>query len=202
MTAARMVGFEMKRSLLYDCGWISLVVGICVAISLAFAFRALRPSLLAVVPLVYAYLGMLGGVAFSQWMGWEYSLNFVNLIMFPLLLGSGIDVGIYMVYEARSARRPRVSDLMSHTGRSVLCCTLTTLVGFGSFFWSSYTGLISLGTAAFYGYTGALFGALVVLPALLGLWYEREQHERAAAPAKQPAGAESPVGAGPQTALH
>jgi len=174
VTAARMVGFEMKRSLLQDCGWISLVVGLSVAVSLGVAFRCLRTSLLAMVPLVYAYLAMLGGVTLSQLMHWDFSLNFVNLIMFPLLLGSGIDVGIYMVYEARSARRPGIAELMSHTGRSVLCCTLTTLIGFGSFFWSNYSGLISLGVAALYGYTGALFGALVVLPAFLGLWRDRE----------------------------
>jgi predicted RND superfamily exporter protein len=67
----------------------------------------------------------------------------------------------------------------------VLCCTLTTLVGFGSFFWSNYSGLISLGVAAIYGYTGALFGALVVLPAFLGLWREREE-AHAAHPAPAP----------------
>jgi predicted RND superfamily exporter protein len=53
--------------------------------------------------------------------------------------------------------------------------TLTTLVGFGSFFWSSYTGLISLGAAAIFGYIGALFGALVVLPALLGLLMRKNE---------------------------
>ena len=170
ITAARMVGSEMKESLLYDCGWISLLVGICVLIALGVAFRSPYTSMLAMVPLVYAYTAMLAGVSFAQWMGWEFSLNFVNLIMFPLLLGSGIDVGIYMVYEAISPRRPSIAELMSDTGRSVLCCTLTTLVGFGSFFWSSYTGLISLGIAAIFGYSGALLGALVVLPAIIALF--------------------------------
>ena len=74
-------------------------------------------------------------------------------------------------------------ELMSDTGRSVLCCTLTTLVGYGSFFWSSYTGLISLGTAAIFGYTGALFGALIVLPAVLGLMRKPAPVVSGAAPA-------------------
>jgi uncharacterized protein len=174
LTAARMVGFEMKESLLRDCGWISLLVSISVAIALGIAFRSLYTSLLAVIPLLYAYLALLAGVTLCTRMGWDFSLNFVNLIMFPLLLGSGIDVGIYLVCEAVSPRRPRIAELMSDTGRSVLCCTLTTLVGYGSFFWSSYTGLISLGIAAIFGYTGALFGALIVLPALLSVLRSRE----------------------------
>jgi uncharacterized protein len=169
VTAARMVGLEMKDSLMRDCSWISLIVAICVALALATAFRSVTKSFLAIIPLLYAYAALLAGVTLSDYMNWGFSLNFVNLIMFPLLLGSGIDVGIYMVYEALSSRRPTVTELMADTGRSVLCCTLTTLVGFGSFFWSSYTGLISLGAAAIFGYVGALFGALVVLPALLGM---------------------------------
>lgn len=183
LTAARMVGFEMKESLLSDCSWISLLVGISVAIALGIAFRSLYTSLLAVIPLLFAYLALLAGVTLCTRMGWDFSLNFVNLIMFPLLLGSGIDVGIYMVCEAVSPRRPPVAELMAHTGRSVLCCTLTTLVGYGSFFWSSYTGLISLGIAAIFGYTGALFGALIVLPALLGVLRSRETRRSSPRPA-------------------
>jgi len=169
MTAARMVGFEMKDSLLHDCSLISLVVGVCVVIALGLAFRSPVTSLLAMIPLLYAYLALLAGVTLCQRLGWDFSLNFVNLIMFPLLLGSGIDAGIYVMCDAISPRKPSLFELLSDTGRSVLCCTLTTLVGYGSFLWSSYTGLISLGAAALFGYTGALFGALVVLPALLGM---------------------------------
>lgn len=183
MTAARMVGFEMKDSLLHDCSWISLIVGIAVVITLSVAFRSPMTSMLAMIPLLYAFLALLAGVTFCQRMGWDFSLNFVNLIMFPLLLGSGIDVGIYMVCDSTSPRRPSMFELMSDTGRSVLCCTLTTLVGYGSFFWSSYTGLISLGTAAIFGYTGALFGALIVLPAVLGLMRKPAPVVSGAAPA-------------------
>jgi len=192
MTAARMVGFEMKDSLLHDCGWISVVVGVCVIAMLLAAFRSAKLSLVALVPLLYGYVGMLFGVALATRLGYEFSLNFVNLIMFPLLLGSGVDVGIYMVCEAWSVRRPGMYELMSDTGRSVLCCTLTTLVGYGSFFWSSYTGLVGLGVAAMFGYTGAIFGALVVLPGIIGLLRD------AKAPAAENAGAAGVVSTGQQ----
>src|SRR5260370_41468017 len=92
--------------------------------------------------------------------------------MFPLLLGSAIDYGVYLVFEADSPRRPNLRELMSHTGRSVLYCMGTTLIGFGSFVTSSYTGLISMGVASLFGYAGAIFGALVVLPALVGVLYD------------------------------
>jgi predicted RND superfamily exporter protein len=94
-------------------------------------------------------------------------LNFVNLIMFPLLLGSAVDYGVYMVVAFRT-HSPTVGELMATTGRSVLYCMGTTLIGFGSFVTSSYTGLRSMGVASLWGYAGATFGALVVLPAILG----------------------------------
>ena len=169
VTSARMVGLELKESVLHDFTWVTAAVAVSVGACLLLAFRAVAPSLLALVPMFYGYAAMLAGVALSQRMGWDFSLNFVNLIMFPLLLGSGVDGGIYTVQDWITFEQPPTARLMADTGRAVLCCILTTLVGFGSMLWSNYTGLISLGVAALCGYCGALFGSLVVLPALLGV---------------------------------
>ena len=167
LTAAKMVGFELKESTLRDCGVITLVAGGCVALSLAAALRSLRSCLIALIPLLFAYLAMLVGVPLSQLLHWDYSLNFVNLIMFPLLLGSAVDYGVYMVI-AFDEQHPPIGELMAQTGRSVLYCMATTLIGFGSFVTSSYTGLVSMGVASLWGYAGATFGALLILPAVLG----------------------------------
>jgi predicted RND superfamily exporter protein len=174
ITSPRMVGFELKDNTLRDCGLITGVVGILVSISLLLAFRSLKKMLLATIPLAYAYLGMLCGVAISQRLGWDFSLNFVNMMMFPLLLGSAIDYGVYMVFGAMSCSpdsddETAMSELMTHTGRSVFYCMGTTVIGFGSFVTSSYTGLISMGVASLWGYAGATIGSLLVLPAILGL---------------------------------
>jgi hypothetical protein len=189
-TAARMVGFELKESTLRDCTFITAAVGLCVALSLVLAFRSLGSCLLASIPLLLAYVTLLAAVPISQKLGWDFSLNFVNLMVFPLLLGSAIDYGVYMVFEASSKRRPGSAELLSHTGRSVFYCMGTTLIGFGSFVTSSYTGLVSLGVASLWGYAGALFGALVTVPAILGLLSRREEvantdMKRDAAPAVQ-----------------
>ncbi|MBI3829303.1 MAG: MMPL family transporter [Planctomycetes bacterium] len=169
VTSARMVGAELKRSLFQDFQWITVVVAGSVGLCLLAAFGSVQRSLLALIPMIFGYSAMLGGVALCQRLGYEFSLDFVNLIMFPLLLGSGVDGGIYMVFDALAPARPKPSILMADTGRAVLCCILTTLVGFGSMLTSNYTGLISMGVAALYGYSGALFGSVIVLPALLTL---------------------------------
>jgi predicted RND superfamily exporter protein len=166
-TSARMIGLELKDAVLHDFIWITLVVACAVAACMLAALGSLRQFLLALIPMVFGYAALLAGVAFSQRMGWNLSLNFVNLLLFPLLLGSGVDGGIYMVFDAFASPRPTEARLMADTGRAVMCCILTTLVGFGSMLLSNYTGLISLGAAALFGYCGALFGAVIVLPAVL-----------------------------------
>ncbi len=136
---------------------------------LSFAFRSPKKLLLAFLPLVFGFLFILAGITGAQIMGWTFSLNYVNLMIFPVLLGSGIDYGVYMVYDAYSERAPGIEAVVAETGRGVLLCGLTTLAGFGSMIFGSYTGLISFGWTALLGYTGALFGALIVLPSLMSV---------------------------------
>lgn len=167
VTAARMVGFELKNYLFKDLAWITGVVAIVVVIVMLTMYRSIWKAFLAGMPLVFGYLFLLSGVVVAQCAGWDFSLNYVNLMVFPLLLGTGIDYGIYMVSDAYSERKPGLVQLVSETGLSVFVACLTTLAGFGSMVFSNYTGLVSFGWAALLGYAGTLFGALLVLPALL-----------------------------------
>lgn len=167
MTSTRMVGFEMKHCIFRDMFWITMLVALAVTVLLMVTYRSPTRALLAALPLTFGYLFLLAGVQAAQFFDWNFALNYVNLMVFPLLLGTGIDYGIYMVSDACSERRPTVAQLVSETGLSVFVACLTTLAGFGSMIFSNYTGLVSFGWAALLGYSGALFGALVVLPSLI-----------------------------------
>ena len=167
VTAAQMVGFELKDSLILSMRWISSAVLLLVVVSMLIAFRSVPRALLAALPLLFAYLFVLGGVAGAHHADLDFALNYVNLMIFPILLGSSIDYGIYLVFDATSPRAPEVGEVLRDTGRSVLLCGLTTLAGFGSMVWGSNTGLISFGWTAICGYLGALIGALLFLPAIL-----------------------------------
>jgi predicted RND superfamily exporter protein len=155
---------------------------VVVVVVMLVMYLSAKRALLAALPLTFGYLFLLAGVQVAQLAGWDFALNYVNLMVFPLLLGTGIDYGIYMVSDAYSERRPSLAQLISETGLSVFVACLTTLAGFGSMVFSNYTGLVSFGWAALLGYSGTLFGALVVLPALLGWLGVREGGAAPAAP--------------------
>ena len=176
LTGPRMLGLELRAYIFRDMAWITALVGAAVAIVILVMYRSPLRALLALLPVTFGYRGVLGGVQAAQALGWDFSLNYVNLIIFPLLLGTGIDYGIYLVSDAFSERRPGVAQLVSETGLSVFVACLTTLAGFGSMVVSNYTGLVSFGWTSVLGYAGTLFGALVVLPALLA----RRNHEAGA----------------------
>jgi predicted exporter len=163
VVAAKLTGFELKDSTLRDCGWITAVGGAAVALLLLAVSRSPSRAALMTIPLLFGWAFMLAGVPLSAWLHWDYSLNFINLAMIPLLLGSAADYGVFMVFalDDPAANRHRVR-------RAVLFCILTTVIGFGSFVTSSFSGLRSLGVASLWGYAGASFGALILLPALLG----------------------------------
>ena len=169
VTSTRMVGFELKESLFFDTQLISVLVLVAVIALLYVSFGTPGKVALVLLPVVFSMLFLLGGVAFSTRMGWDFSLNYVNILAFPMLIGSAIDYGVYLVHDIFSSRRPDLFEVVSETGRGVLLCGLTTLAGFGSMIWASYTGLISFGWAAVLGYSGALFGALIVLPSIMSL---------------------------------
>jgi predicted RND superfamily exporter protein len=162
VVAPKLTGFELKDSTLRDCGWITALGGIAVALLLLAVSRSLIRAALMTIPLLFGWAFMLAGVPLSARLHWDYSLNFINLAMIPLLLGSAADYGVFMVFALDDpAAHPRAAR------RAVLFCVLTTVIGFGSFVTSGFSGLRSLGVASLWGYAGASFGALILLPALL-----------------------------------
>ena len=166
VTAGRFVGFELKRSVIHDMEIIFCVVALIITVLVLYPLHSLRLAVLAMIPLVFSYMFVLGGIAFATRMGWDLSLNFINLMIFPILLGSAVDYGIYMVFDNYSGRFPTVASVVEETGHSLVLCCATTLGGYGSMVVGTNSGLTSFGWVAILGYVGALFSAVVVLPVL------------------------------------
>ncbi len=166
VTAGRFVGFELKHSVIHDMEIIFCVVALIITVLVLYPLHSLRLAILAMIPLVFSYLFVLGGIAFATRMGWDLSLNFINLMIFPILLGSAVDYGIYMVFDNYSGRFPSVASVVEETGHSLILCCATTLGGYGSMIVGTNSGLTSFGWTAILGYVGALFSAVVVLPVL------------------------------------
>ena len=144
-------------------------------------FRNLRDTALATVPLLFGGVWMLEAMG---WMGWEF--NLANLFAVPILIGTGIDNGVNMLYRWREERNKSALILTKAVGKSVTICSLTTIAGFAALIPAEHRGISSLGWVLSLGVTLMLVATLVVLPALFELVGRRIESPRVVPPALAP----------------
>lgn len=95
------------------------------------------------------------------------SVHFLDLIALPITVGIGIDYAINMAARDRQEgdRGPR--HVLATTGGTVLLCSYTTMVGYGTLLLSANGGIRAFGLAALIGELACTLVALVVAPAWL-----------------------------------
>jgi hypothetical protein len=116
-------------------------------------------------PVVITMLGLLlsVGAMFTTLKFVGVSLNLFNILAFPLVLGVGVDYGIYIALAMRSAEaRHELATLM----KPLLLSGLTTCVGFASLAWAENPALRGLGLLCGIGVGWCLIATFAfVLPA-------------------------------------
>lgn len=133
-----------------------------ITLLLLLLLRSVIDTVLVLVPLAMAGLltvagSVLAGVPF----------NFANVIALPLILGVGVDYGVYLVQRGRDAADG--SLLKTGTARAVLFGALITMVNFGNLAFAKHPGMVSMGLLLTLGLAMTLLCALVLLPSLLAL---------------------------------
>ncbi|HZX42196.1 MAG TPA: MMPL family transporter [Myxococcaceae bacterium] len=135
---------------------------------LAFAYRSPSLALLACLP---GALGLLGTLAILALL--RIPLNLVSASALVLILGCGVDYGIFAVQGVTRATKSSGVEL---TG--VLLTSATALAGFGTLSLASYRAIQSLGVAVGLGIGISAVVALFVVP---NLWGRNKAREAATA---------------------
>jgi predicted RND superfamily exporter protein len=89
--------------------------------------------------------------------------NFVNLMATPLLLGTGIDYAIHVTLSLRRTGGD-FKHLWQGTGKALLFCGASNVIGFGSLMFSSSDALVSLGNVAVIGILLSMGISIFLLP--------------------------------------
>ncbi len=92
-------------------------------------------------------------------------LNYLNIVMIPVLFGLGVDGAVHMTTRLRSTEA--IEAALSETGRAVTGALLTTAFGFGTLMLADHPGLRSLGALALVGLGVNLVLSTLVVPALV-----------------------------------
>jgi predicted RND superfamily exporter protein/lauroyl/myristoyl acyltransferase len=139
-----------------------------VLVSLWLAFRRWAEVLLGLAVLLLSGLCLLATMKLAGW-----SWNLLNLMALPLVLGTGVDYGIFM----QLALRRYHGDLRTahrSVGRALLLCGATAIAGFGSLTWSSNAGMASLGQVCAVGIAANMLISVFLLP----FWWRRLEAKR------------------------
>lgn len=137
---------------------------IAILILLLVLLRNVVDTVFVLIPLALAGLftvaeTVVAGVAF----------NFANVIALPLVLGVGVDYGVYIVQRGRTAGD--VNLLRTGAARAVLFGALITVANFGNLALSPHPGTRSLGIVLTFGLMTTVIVTLVLLPSLLARYH-------------------------------
>ncbi len=139
---------------------LSVVMVLFIVIVLAFLYRAVAPLLVLLLSLALSVGAMIAGLKLTG-----LSLNLFNVLAFPLVLGVGVDYGIYTILGVRERGGPKALAVVI---KPVLLSGLTTIAGFASLGFATHPALSSLGLVCALGVTSCLISTLVfILPAYL-----------------------------------
>lgn len=148
-------------------GFATSVLFALIAIFVLLLIDLRRPLavLIALLPLLTAMAGLLGVMALT-----DLSFNFANFFGVPILIGTTVDAGVYLVHAQRHGDPRRT---LRQTRSACLLCGLTTLFGFGALVTASHNGIVSLGVVLVTGSIAGMLASVVAVPAILAWFNER-----------------------------
>ncbi len=145
------------------------IVFIVIFLILLLDFRSLRHSIIAYLPVTFAFVYSLAIMGLLK-----VNLNFMNVLALPLIIGIGIDDAVHIVH--RYIALGDVNTVFTRIGRAILYTSLTTMAAFGSLFLGRYKGYPSFGAVIVIGVGTAFIVTVTLLPPLLK-WVKRKQNE-------------------------
>ena len=163
LTGINLVSGTLRRIVRADATRSTIIGLIAVIVIMFIAFRRLDMAALTFVPFLVGVVAMFGLMAI---IGLEF--NFMNIFVGLMILGCGTDYAVYILQRYNESPA-EFGPAARETGKAVVMAALTTIVGYGSFAFSHYPGLRSIGYASFFGIFFSGLAAITLLPAILAL---------------------------------
>jgi hopanoid biosynthesis associated RND transporter like protein HpnN len=123
--------------------------------------KSVSDTILVLLPLVLSLL-MTGAASVIL----DIPFNFANVIVIPLLLGSGVEV-IYFIHRFQTDPPSTGNMLETSTARALFFSTLTTILSFSTLSFSLHRGMASMGKLLTICIGSLMITTLIFLPALL-----------------------------------
>lgn len=180
LTGITVIGYDTQQAIGGNLTKLLAIAAGLVLVWLLIFFRRPGDLLLALVP---SAAGLLALVTCAELFGW--TLNAINLIALPLVVGIGVDDGIFLVAIARRCRkldetRRTLVDQLAASAHAITMTSLTTGLAFGSLAFTSVPAIRSLGWFTAMGVGAAWAASLLLLLPVLIMLHPKKSPDKAA----------------------
>lgn len=154
---------SLSKSLADNFNFVGWMCGFIVFAFLWASFRSLKVAVTAFMPMVIAWIWILGIMRLA---GMEF--NVVTIILATFIFGQGDDYTIFIT-EGLLSRRRNGRDLLPDYRRSVLISSVMLFLGMGVLLFAAHPALRSLGAVTLIGMVSVVFMAWLIPPAMMRL---------------------------------
>jgi predicted RND superfamily exporter protein len=165
LTGLTVIGYDVEHAVRHDLPIIIAAAAAAVFALLLLSLRSLKDAALACIPVVFGIAVLLGYMSIAG-----ERLNLANTVAVPLLIGVGVDYGIFHVAMARQARhegREGILRRFAASTHAILLTATTSIIGFGSLAFTSTPAVQSMGRVVAIGIAACVAGALLLLAPVL-----------------------------------
>ncbi|MHC5036607.1 MAG: efflux RND transporter permease subunit [Planctomycetota bacterium] len=162
VTSVDLLVHRLKDQVIKELSPISLLVALAVLVIASVHFRHPLWTLFALMPAAFGFLITLSAMKLLN-----LPLNFMNIVVFPMILGIGVDDGIHFMHRWREGEDWRKA--LTGAGMPIVMTSLTSMVGFGSLVLADNAGLRSVGWIAILGLGACMGCTLMIMPPLCRL---------------------------------
>lgn len=161
-------GAEMLELMQTESPYMVAATFIMIFILVNLAFRSLRWSIIAMIPLLVGLAWTFGIMLI-----FDIRFNFYNLVVLPAILGIGNDNGVHLAARYLEEGKNSMWNVLKSTGQHITIGSFTTMLGFAGLLFTQHPGLYSIGLVAVIGIGMTLLSAVTFLPALIQFLEDR-----------------------------
>ena len=143
---------------------------ISIIILLLIDFKNLKFTVIALIPLILGSIWILGFLVVSG-----IYFTWMTIMIVPLIIGIGIDDGVHIIHRYRLEGKGSSPLVLRTTGKAVMLTSLTTMIGFGSLYFSKMVGYQDFGLSLFIGIGLLFIFSTVLLPVILTLTEKKKK---------------------------
>lgn len=166
LTGISVLGYESELLVRRDLLVLIFIAAIAVGIFLLFMFRRFDDLLLLLIPVGFGLTFVLLAMSITG-----TGFNLINLLAIPLLIGIGVDDGIFImsIDRVRRARKPHeAAETYAASCHAITMTTFTTALAIGALALTSVPAIAALGWMTAVGVFGCLVATIgLLLPILL-----------------------------------